>query len=81
MGHYNKNIMTLKLRSVGTSTGLILPKDLLAQLNLSEGDEVIATPTRDGLMLSKYDAEVAEEVELGRAMMKRYKNTFRELAK
>ena len=73
--------MTLKLRSVGTSIGLILPKELLAQLELCEGDEVIATPTRDGLMLSKYDAEVAEEVALGRAMMKRYKNTFHELAK
>ena len=73
--------MTLKLRAVGTSTGLILPKELLAQLELGEGDEVIATPTRDGLMLSRYSAEVAEEVELGRAMMKRYRNTFRELAK
>ena len=70
--------MTLKLRSVGTSTGLILPKELLAQLELSESDEVIATPTRDGPMLSKYDAE---EVALGRAIMKRYKNTFHELAK
>ena len=70
--------MTLKLRSVGTSTGLIMPKELLAHLELSEGDEVIATPARDGPMLSKYDAE---EVALGRAMMKRYKNTFHELAK
>ena len=32
-------------------------------------------------MLSKYDAEVAEEVALGGAIMKRYKNTFHELAK
>jgi putative addiction module antidote len=73
--------MTLKLRAVGTSTGVILPKDLLAQLGLKEGDELFAVPTRDGLLLSPYDAEVAEEVRLGRAFMKRYRNTFRELAK
>jgi putative addiction module antidote len=73
--------MTLKLRAVGTSTGIILPKELLAQLGLKEGDEVFATPTRDGLVLSPYDAEVAEEVKLGREFMDRYRNTFHELAK
>lgn len=50
-------------------------------MELKEGDELIATSTRDGLMLNKYSAEVAEEVALGRAMMKRYRSTFRELAK
>lgn len=73
--------MTLKLRAVGTSTGVILPKDLLSQLGLKEGDEVFAVPTREGLLLSPYDAEVAEEVRLGQEFMKRYRNTFHELAK
>jgi putative addiction module antidote len=74
-------MMILKLRPVGTSTGLILPEELLAQLELQEGDEVIATPAREGIMLTKADAEVAEEVGLGREMMKRYPNTLHELAK
>ena len=73
--------MTLKLRAVGTSTGVIFPKDLLAQLGLKEGDEIFATPTRDGLLLSPYDAEAAEDVRLGQEFMKRYRNTFHELAK
>ena len=42
---------------------------------------MIATSTRDGLVLSVFDPEVAEEVELGKGIMRRYRNTFRELAK
>ena len=79
--NYNIYIMTLKLRAVGTSTGLILPKELLAQLGWKEGEEVIATSTRDGLVLSVFDPEVAEEIEIGKGIMRRYRNTFRELAK
>ena len=73
--------MTLKLRAVGTSTGVIFPKDLLAQLGVKEGDEIFAIPTRDGLLLSPYNAEVAEEVRLGQEFMRKYRNTFHELAK
>ena len=47
--------MTLKLRAVGTSTGLILPKELLAQLGRKEGEEKIATSTRDGIVLIVFD--------------------------
>ena len=73
--------MTLKLRSVGTSTGLILPKDLLAQLGWKEGEDVIATPTRDGLVLTNFDPEVERQVALGEEFMDEYRETFRELAK
>lgn len=73
--------MTLKLRAVGTSTGLILPKEVLSQLGWKEGEELIATPTRDGLVLSHFDPEVARQVKLGEEFMVEYRETFRELAK
>ena len=73
--------MTLKLRAVGTSTGLILPKELLAQLGWKEGVEVIATSTRDGLVLTHFDPEVERQVKLGEEFMDEYRETFRELAK
>ena len=49
---YDEHTMTLKLRAFGTRTGVIFPKDLLAQLGVKEGDELFAIPTRDGLLLS-----------------------------
>ena len=73
--------MTLKLRAVGTSTGLILPKELLAQLGWKEVVEVIATSTRDGLVLTHFDPEVERQVKLGEEFMDEYRETFRELAK
>lgn len=33
--------MKLQLKKIGNSTGLILPKELLARLNLEQGDDVI----------------------------------------
>ncbi len=73
--------MTLKLQAVGTSTGLILPTELLAQLGMREGDEVFAEPTRDGLILSTYDPEVRRQLQLGDEFMEEYRDAFHELAK
>ena len=79
--YYNNHIMTLKLRAVGTSTGLILPKELLAQIGTREGDEIFAEPTRDGLLLSVFNPEVRRQLDLGDELMEEYRDAFHELAK
>lgn len=38
--------MKLQLKKIGNSTGLILPKELLARLGLREGDELVVSDTR-----------------------------------
>ncbi|MFN7882039.1 MAG: AbrB/MazE/SpoVT family DNA-binding domain-containing protein, partial [bacterium] len=46
----------LKLTTIGTSTGLVIPKDLLARLNIAKGDTLYAVETADGgLHLTPYD--------------------------
>ena len=35
--------MKLEIKKIGNSTGLILPKELLARLGLEQGDEVVVT--------------------------------------
>jgi putative addiction module antidote len=72
---------TLKVRKIGNSLGVVLPKDVLAKLNVEEGAELTVTETPDGLILSAYDDEVARQIEIGRDLMKRYRNALRELAK
>jgi putative addiction module antidote len=72
---------SLKLISVGTSTGVVIPKDLLNHLKVEKGDLLHVTETRDGLLLTPYDAEVEEQLEHGRRFMKQYREVFRELAK
>jgi putative addiction module antidote len=71
----------LKLTSVGTSTGAVFPKEMLSEMKLQKGDRLFATKTSDGYLLTPYDPEVEEEIRIGREIMKKYRETFRALAK
>ena len=70
----------LKLTSVGTSTGVVLPKEMLKHLNLEKGDMLHATETREGYLLTPYDPKVEAQIEHGRRFMKQYRETFKALA-
>lgn len=71
----------LKVRQIGNSFGVVLPKDVLAKLRVSEGDELHIVETPDGLELRPYDPDLGRQLEAGRSIAKRYRNALRELAK
>lgn len=74
--------MKLQIKKIGNSTGLILPKELLARLNLEQGDEVIVSEGPDGTFtVSPYSDDDAETMNLAREVMKEYRNTLKALAK
>ena len=73
--------MKLKLRPVGTSTGVIVPKEMLVRLRVKVDDSLFAIETPDGYLLTPYDPEVEKQLELGREFMAKYRDTFRALAK
>ncbi len=74
--------MKLEVKKIGNSTGLILPKELLAQLNLGQGDWVFASRTADGaLRIAPYDPEHEQVMQITRELMKEYRDTFKALAK
>jgi len=75
-------ILDLKLRKIGNSVGVILPKAALAHLNVEEGDSVSLTEGPAGsLRLSPAKPEVTRQMEVAQDVMKRYRHTLRELAK
>lgn len=75
-------VLELKLRRVGNSVGVILPKEALAHLKVVEGDSVSVTEGPDGsLRLSPSKVEVTHQMEVAQDAMKRYRHTLRELAK
>lgn len=75
-------ILELKLRKVGNSVGVVLPKEALAHLRAGEGDTVSVTEGPDGsLRVSPHRAEVTRQMEVAQDVMKRYRHTLRELAK
>ena len=71
----------LKLIQIGNSVGIILPKELLSALRVERGDTLFATPTPGGLRLTAHNPDLEEELALGRAFMKRYRETYKALAK
>jgi putative addiction module antidote len=70
----------LKLRPVGTSTGIIVPKEMLARLGVKKGDALFAVETPDGYLLTPYDPQVEKQLKLGREFIAKYRDTFRALA-
>ena len=73
--------MKLKLRPVGTSTGIIVPKEMLIRLRVQQDDALFAIETPDGYLLTPYDPDVESQLKLGREMMASYRDAFRALAK
>ena len=73
---------TLKLTTVGSSTGIIIPKEMLARLNVSKGDLLYAVETADGgYHLTPFNPGFAKKMEVAGGIMRRYRNTLRALAK
>jgi putative addiction module antidote len=72
----------VQLKKVGNSTGMILPKELMARLNLSPGDSFYATVTPEGgIRFTPYDPKFEKAMEVARRGMKIYRNALAELAK
>ena len=42
----------VKVTTVGNSTGIVLPKELLAKLKIEKGDTLYVTETPDGVQMT-----------------------------
>ncbi|HEX8666252.1 MAG TPA: AbrB family transcriptional regulator [Beijerinckiaceae bacterium] len=74
--------MKLEIKKIGNSTGLLLPKELLARQNLSQGDWLsVAEVAGGGFYLTPYDPTFEKGLEIAERAMKTYRNALAELAK
>jgi putative addiction module antidote len=71
----------LKLKAVGNSTGIIIPKEILAKLHVEKGDSLFVVETSNGIELTPYDPEFERQMEAARKIMKKRRGVLRELAK
>jgi putative addiction module antidote len=72
---------SLKLTTVGTSTGVVIPKEMLARMGVSKGDTIYAVEAPDGsYRLTPYDPGFARKMEKADDIMRRYRNTLHILA-
>jgi putative addiction module antidote len=71
---------TLKLTTVGSSTGVILPKELLERLRVSKGDTLHVIETPNGIELTPYDPDFAAQIAVAEDVMREDRNVLRKLA-
>ncbi len=72
----------LRIRKVGNSLGVVMPKDVVSKLNVKDGDSVFLTEAPDGsLRITPYDPAFEKQMDAARKGMAAYRNTLRELAK
>ncbi len=70
-----------KLRQVGNSLGVILPREELNHLHLSVGDELTIVRTDKGIEISPYDQGFEMKLRAFERSRRKYRNALRELAK
>jgi len=75
-------MVSLKIRKVGNSLGLVLPKDVVGRLGTSEGEEVfLVEGPNNTYRLTPFDPAFAKKLGKAEEIMARYRNALHVLAK
>ena len=69
-----------KIVAIGNSSGIILPKETLARMNVKKGDRVYLSEVAGNLQISPYDEEFAAKMEVADKVIRRYRDAFKKLA-
>jgi putative addiction module antidote len=75
-------MVTLKVRKVGNSLGVVLPKEVVSRLRTSEGAKVfLLEGPNNTYRLTPLDPAFQEKMEKAEEIMSRYRNTLHVLSK
>jgi putative addiction module antidote len=71
----------LKIIRIGNSLGVVLPRDVIADLAVEKGDRLYLTRSPEGYRITKSDPDFERRVALARRIISKRHNALRELAK
>jgi putative addiction module antidote len=71
----------LKIIRIGNSLGVVLPREIIADLNVEKGDRLYLTRSPEGYRITRSDPDFEARVALARRIMSKRHNALRELAK
>jgi putative addiction module antidote len=74
-------VNTIKLRKIGNSVGLILPKEVAEQLRVVAGDTLHIISDADGARLTPYDPDFETAMKAFGRTRRKFRNSLRTLAK
>lgn|GEM_PF-1055092 len=67
------------MTTVGNSTGVVLPKEVLVRLNVEKGDNLFLTDAPDGYRITAYDPDFERQMTLVRRVMNERRNVLKKL--
>ena len=71
---------TLKVTTVGNSSGVVFPREILERLRVSKGDKLYVLETPRGIELTPYDPEFAAQMDAAERVMREDRDVLRKLA-
>jgi len=75
-------VIELKVRKIGNSLGVVLPKEAVSRLRAGDGDRLFLIEGPDGAyQLSPYDPAFEKKMAMAEDIIGRYRNTLHALAK
>lgn len=75
-------MLEVKVRKIGNSLGVVLPKEVTTRLNAGEGDRLFLVEAPDGAyQLTPYDPGFEKKMEKTEDIVRRYRNTLHALSK
>ena len=74
-------MLEVKVTAIGNSMGIVLPKEALNKLKAQKGDVLYLVDGPEGLTLTPYREDFAEQMEAAERVMNKYKNALHQLAK
>jgi putative addiction module antidote len=75
-------MVAIKVRKIGNSLGVVLPKEVLGYLRAVEGEDLfLLEGPNNSYRLTTLDPAFQKKIEKAEEIMARYRNTLHELAK
>jgi putative addiction module antidote len=75
-------MLELKIRKIGNSLGVVLPKEAVSRLHADEGDRLFLIEAPDGAYrLTPYDPAFEKKMKKATDIIARYRNTLHSLSK
>ena len=75
-------MLELKIRKIGNSLGVVLPKEAVNRLHADEGDRLFLIEGPNGAYeLTPYDPAFEKKMKKATRIMQRYRNTLHALSK
>lgn len=76
------SMVALKIRKVGNSLGVVLPKEVISRLRTGEGEEVfLLEGPNNTYRITPFDPAFEKKMAKAEEIMARYRNTLHVLAK